>query len=437
MICGQIRSIDLVIDKINEIFKDFDICLYICLSINNNIDNGYINKIDFDLLKYKTLIKKIIYIKSSYDNSFRNSLNYSKKINDILQLIDDNYDYYLILRTDLILDSINFLNDINDEDIYFSSKKNNEYIKDIKNKINSDIIISKNFNNLLKLKKIHKLLLNNNNYLEIMLFKFLNEENIKYEYIDINYKLVLSKCNIIAISGDSGSGKSTLLNYLTPIFKDNGYIKLETDRYHKWERGDKNYDIYTHLNPESNYLEKMSEDIYKLKIGKDIYSVDYDHNTGKFIQEEKITSKNNLLICGLHTLYNEQTNKLINLKIYMDTDRELIKKWKINRDVNERGHLIEKVLKQIEIREIDYKKYIKEQKNNSDLIINFFEENNLIKCNLIVINYNLEMITELMTNKYNIIIDDNKYIIIKLNYNVNSNNYFNEIIIIIKMLLMY
>jgi hypothetical protein len=38
----------------------------------------------------------------------------------------------------------------------------------------------------------------------------------------------------------------------------------------------------------------------------------------------------------------------------MDTDRELIKKWKINCDVIERGYNLDIVLKQIEFREKDY-----------------------------------------------------------------------------------
>jgi uridine kinase len=438
IICGQTRTIDLVIDNINNLFKNYEITYYLCISININ-NNEYINNFEYDLFKYNTFIKKILFIKSDFDNKYRNSLNYSKKIYEALNIIDDEYDLYFILRTDLIINSIDFINNINNTNnklIYFSSKKNNQYIMDINDKINSDIIISRDLKQLIKLKEIHEKLLIENNYLDIKLYQYFNQENIEYKLINIEYKLVLSKCNIIAISGDSGSGKSTLLNYLTPLFEKNNYIKLETDRYHKWERGNPNYNIYTHLNPESNYLEKMSEDIYKLKIGEDIYTVDYNHNTGKFTQEEKIDSKNNVLLCGLHTLYNEQTNKLINLKIYMDTDRELIKKWKINRDVNERGYSIEKVLKQIEFRESDYKKYIEEQKKNSDLIIRFYEIDNKINCDLILINLNIKFIKELLSKQYIINIDNNNQINIKLCFNENSSYYFEEIYKIVKIIIL-
>jgi len=57
----------------------------------------------------------------------------------------------------------------------------------------------------------------------------------------------------------------------------------------------------------------------------------------------------------------------------MDPDESLKTKWKLSRDVKTRGYTEEKVLQQISDRKSDYKKYIAPQKNNSDLIINFFE----------------------------------------------------------------
>jgi hypothetical protein len=58
----------------------------------------------------------------------------------------------------------------------------------------------------------------------------------------------------------------------------------------------------------------------------------------------------------------------------MDTDEGLKLKWKIQRDVTERGHSLEKVMQQIENRKLDYQKFILPQRDNSDLIINFISE---------------------------------------------------------------
>jgi uridine kinase len=132
---------------------------------------------------------------------------------------------------------------------------------------------------------------------------------------------------------------------------------------------------FTHLNPEANYLTKMSEDIFNLKTGNSVLQVDYDHNTGKFTEPEIIESSDNIIVCGLHPLYND--NSLYNLSIYMDTNEDLKKKWKISRDVSKRGYTEEKVLKQIEYRKEDYYKFIYPQREISDIIINFHTNGDL------------------------------------------------------------
>ena len=414
LICGLKRSIDLVINNIEEIFVEHDINIITCL---NNIDNIK----DIDILNNKNIIKKI-FINDLDNISFRNSLNYCHKINNGLKLIDNNYDLYIILRTDLIIQSID-LENINSDKLYFSEKNMNQFTKDISNKINDNIIITKNYNLLLELINLYNYVYNDNNYLDIVLYNYLNNYNISYELIDIKYKLILSKCNIIAIAGDSGSGKTTLLKVLKPLFDENNLLTLETDRYHKWERGNKNYETYTHLNPYANHLEKMYDDVYDLKIGNEIYQVDYNHTNGKFTQKEKIESKNNIVICGLHTMYKNNIKNIIDIKIFLDTDRELIKKWKIKRDVLERGYNIEKVLKQIEIREKDYDEYIIKQKENADIIINFYEDIDL-ECNLIILNKNIInlILKELLKLNYEINYDNN--LIIKLK---NNKNYYEQI----------
>ena len=401
LICGSKRCIHLVMKQIENVMNNYEITIHTCL--NENIET---NKI------YKSLV-----IKDQHDDSYRNSLNYSKKIMEGLKIIDNNYDIYMIVRSDLILNQIN-INDINDG-LYFSNKSLNQFTNG--DMVNDNIIITKNYELLCQLIHLYDYNSNNHNYLDNVLFNFLKDFSIDYNLIHIDYKLIISNCNIIAIAGDSGSGKSTLSKYLNKLY-GNDVITLETDRYHKWERGDINYNTYSHLNPNANHLEKMYKDVYDLKLGNEIHQVDYDHASGKFTQKEKIESKTNVIVCGLHTMYENNINAISDIKIYLDTDRELIKKWKINRDVNERGYTLEKVLKQIEIREKDYEEYISKQKENADIVIQFYDTNSL-KCKMIIQNemINKKIINNCIEMKYNIEFDT--YLIIHLN-----TNYYNEIL---------
>jgi hypothetical protein len=64
---------------------------------------------------------------------------------------------------------------------------------------------------------------------------------------------------------------------------------------------------------------------------------------------------------------------LLTYKIFMDTDQDLKKHWKVNRDVKERGYSLDQVLEKIKKREGDYLRYIYPQRNNADLIVQFNE----------------------------------------------------------------
>jgi uridine kinase len=226
---------------------------------------------------------------------------------------------------------------------------------------------------------------------------------------------------VVSIAGDSGSGKSTLIKSLEHLFLFDNYIVLETDRYHKWERGSEHWNSYTHLNPDANHLEKMSEDIFRLKLGENIFAVDYNHSTGKFTEKQKIEAKPYILLCGLHTLYKDNIRNLSEIKIFLDTEKELKTEWKIQRDVIERNKSKEEVIQNIKHRENDYYKYIEPQKYHSDIIIEYVNKDKL-ELNIYIndtLNYYtntfLSQISKIHYKENNF----NKYIINKDKININ------------------
>ncbi len=179
---------------------------------------------------------------------------------------------------------------------------------------------------------------------------------------------------IIGIAGDSGSGKSTLVSTIQSMFYHEKILLIEGDGDHKWERNEKMWEQYTHLNPKANYLYRQAQNIEQLRNGRKVNRVDYNHKTGKFSNQYQIRQKKYIILNGLHTLYLPQLRNNLDLKIYMDTDDKLKKFWKIRRDLNSRGHSLESILKSIEKRDKDYKKYILPQKEYADLIITYFDK---------------------------------------------------------------
>lgn len=383
LISGYLRSFKENITNLQKyLLNDNNVDIYI--HITKDKDTKYNNN-DVALDEIYALLKpKMLIITKNFN--FNDDIN----INNIL---NENYKYYLLneerkkiekiekikytllikIRPDVNLNKkINF--DVNNNkiciptdskiDIHKLNKCSDKYICDIiaygpEALMNVYFELYNELNNLIeKYGTVN----------ETLLYYHLKNNNINYELIDINYIVILSLCNTIAITGDSGSGKTTISSIIKNLFI-NSFI-LECDRYHKWERNDNNWNNYTHLNPYSNYLAKMKNDVFNLKVGNNIYQVDYDHKTGKFTDNAIIESNENIIICGLHTLYIP--DNIINLKIYIDTDENLKTPWKIKRDIKKRGYTPEQILKQINGRRDDYFKYIYPQKKNADLIINFY-----------------------------------------------------------------
>ena len=386
IISGYLRSFKSNLNVIKEkIIDKFDEShVYLHITENEDIDDKYLNENNEDFIKEikEKINPKVVLIERNtphYINENKNitynqwlkqyKLNLLKKMNES---IEGEYNLVIKIRPDLYVNSpIDFKYEKNKIYVPFDSKIDKNKLNNPDDNFICDVMAygdSKSMDLYFDIfQHIDSLFDNYGSVPETILYEYINNK-IQVEKIELDYFLVLSSCNVFAICGDSGSGKSTLGNLLKKYFRSS--FLLECDRYHKWERHDSNWSNFTHLNPESNFLTKMSQDIFDLKIGKTIHQVDYDHKTGKFTQKEKIENSENLIVCGLHSMYDN--NNLYNLKIYMDTDVKLKKKWKIERDVNRRGYSLDKVLNQIESRKKDYEDFIEPQKKDSNVIINFY-----------------------------------------------------------------
>jgi uridine kinase len=386
LISGYLRSFEHNIENIKKyIIENNDVDIYIY--ITKNIETKYLN-FDIDINKIINLLNpKYIIISDNIDFKKENNINDVMNQNLKFYLLNEerkriekiekiSYDLVCKIRPDVYLNEpIYFYKfDMNRINIPLDSKIDKIKLKNIEDNYICDIIAFGNCNQMNKYfdyyLQLDFLIQKYGTVNETLLYHYLNDNNILYDLINIDYLVILSLFNTIAITGDSGSGKTILTKILKKIF-DNSFI-LECDRYHKWERDDINWKNYTHLNPEANFITKMQNDVFDLKIGNNIYQIDYDHKTGQFTDKELIESKENIIVCGLHSLY--MSDNILNLKIYMDTDDNLRIPWKIKRDVQNRGYSIEKIFTQIKSRDDDFQKYIYPQKEKADVIINLYTD---------------------------------------------------------------
>ncbi|RLG93437.1 uridine kinase [Candidatus Bathyarchaeota archaeon] len=175
------------------------------------------------------------------------------------------------------------------------------------------------------------------------------------------------KVFLVGIAGDSGSGKTTFANAIKNILGDL-VSSITLDDYHVYDRETRWKLGITPLHPEANNLKLISTHLMLLKKGETIKKPTYDHSTGTFGEWEEFTPTPIVIIEGLHTFY-EGLREHLDFKIFVDPARYIKRKWKIRRDVEERGYNFNKVIEEIIKREPDYKRYIDFQKIYADVVI--------------------------------------------------------------------
>ncbi len=174
---------------------------------------------------------------------------------------------------------------------------------------------------------------------------------------------------VIGVAGDSGCGKSTFLRRLTDLFGADWLTVICLDDYHCLDRKQRKLAGVTALNPKANNFDLMYEQIKALKAGKPIEKPIYNHETGEIDPPETVVPSRIVVIEGLHPFYDERVRELVDFGVYLDLDDAVKIAWKIQRDMAERGHTYEDVIRSIESRRPDFMAYIDPQKQYADVVI--------------------------------------------------------------------
>ena len=178
---------------------------------------------------------------------------------------------------------------------------------------------------------------------------------------------------VIGIAGGTGSGKTTFTDTIIEMFRENVSV-IHHDNYYKVqdhlsyeERCKTNYD-----HPDSFDTELMIEHIKDLKNGKSVEEPVYDYTVHNRDKSKTITldPTDILIIDGILILENKELCKLMDMKIFVDTDADIRLGRRILRDMNERGRSLESVLIQYQTTvKPMHEKFVEPSKKNADIVI--------------------------------------------------------------------
>lgn len=178
---------------------------------------------------------------------------------------------------------------------------------------------------------------------------------------------------IIGVCGGSGSGKTTVVNHIMNTIGEEKIALLQHDSYYRdlkhlsfEERTKQNFD-----HPSALETELMIRHIKALKQGYQIEVPIYDFTRHVRKEEtELVKPKEIILIDGILIFTETGLRKLMDIKLYVDTDDDIRLLRRIQRDIVERDRSLENVLTQYEqyVRPM-HLEFVEPTKRYADIII--------------------------------------------------------------------
>ena len=178
---------------------------------------------------------------------------------------------------------------------------------------------------------------------------------------------------IIGIAGGTGSGKTTVVNQIVEELPENEVGVISQDSYYndlsdlsKEERGLVNFD-----HPNSIDFDLLISHLQLLRQGETIQKPIYS-----FVEETRLDEtitvhpRKVMIVEGILVLSNPKLREMFDIKIFVhaDSDERLIRR--LQRDIRERGHDLEKVLFRYQnaVKPM-HEQFIEPSKEFADLII--------------------------------------------------------------------
>jgi len=176
---------------------------------------------------------------------------------------------------------------------------------------------------------------------------------------------------MLAIAGDSAAGKTTLTKGLVSALGADRITAMCTDDYHRFDRDERKSKPFTPLHPDCNYLEIMEQHLQLLSMGQPILKPIYNHANGTLDRPVLVEPKEFVVVEGLFPLWSKRSRACFDATVYLDPPEEIRRAWKVQRDTAKRGYTEEQVLADLDKREPESAAYIRPQRANADIVVQF------------------------------------------------------------------
>jgi phosphoribulokinase len=115
----------------------------------------------------------------------------------------------------------------------------------------------------------------------------------------------------------------------------------------------------------------MAAHLRALGDGRPITKPTYDHVTGRFGSDEIVSPCEIVIVEGLLAFADRGTRGAIDVGVYLEPEEQLRRRWKLERDVFERGYSPKEVVAELERREPDAAEHVRPQRDLADIVVRF------------------------------------------------------------------
>ena len=178
---------------------------------------------------------------------------------------------------------------------------------------------------------------------------------------------------LIGIAGGSGSGKTSFAEKLRSRLGPERCVSLAQDSYYKdgsnldaAARAAINYD-----HPDAFDTTLLIQDLRDLKAGRPVPCLSYDHASySRRVLPDPIAPKPVILLEGILILAEEPLRRLMDIRLFIDTDPDVRILRRLRRDIKDRGRSFESVESQYlgSVRPM-HLEFVEPSKRYADLIV--------------------------------------------------------------------
>jgi uridine kinase len=159
----------------------------------------------------------------------------------------------------------------------------------------------------------------------------------------------LSRPLLIGVAGGTGSGKSTVARKIADGLPPDSVAVIDHDSYYR-DRSDLPYEARAKLNydhPDALDNDLLVEHLEHLRDGRGVDVPIYDFKThGRQTDRRRVEPPRILIVEGILVFVEERVRRLLDVKIFVDTDADIRVFRRIRRDLEQRGRSFQQVREQ-------------------------------------------------------------------------------------------